>query len=427
MHSIRRNSIHCGHGAVPILASLLLLAALVLAGCGPSTPPTAPANGDEAHKAAPAADRLKPVKIGVVLSITGAASPQGTAARNVVELYRAQFAAVADRPVEWILYDDGSDIAATTAAVERVISQDAAAAVICCSDLRATAAIMPLVSAQQVPTLALTVLPPAAADDAVNDAADDWVFQIPPDDAVFVNALADHLETSGVSAVALLMADDARAAAAATALHRATTAKDIAIVAVQQFKSADDDLTGQLTAITSANPGALVVWAPPATAAAVLQQIKGLGWTAPVYQGYGDGIAVAAALSADWAAGVMVPVGKLTVAAALSDDDPQWSLLLAFREQYGNRFGLGNASGAAGYAHDAMLITMTALERAAAWGDRPGNHLSFRSQLRNSLAETFELPGVAGVFGYTDGRHGLDQRAAVIATLTGEGLWQPVE
>src|SRR5690606_2871624 len=93
-----------GPGRLTIVVLIITALAMLLAACGQGgggSPQEQPGNGEQVN----AAGRGRPIKIGVVLSITGHAGAQGEAARNAVDLLRDEFVQAGGRPLEWVVYD----------------------------------------------------------------------------------------------------------------------------------------------------------------------------------------------------------------------------------------------------------------------------------------------------------------------------------
>lgn len=423
-----------GLRGLPTLIFILMAVALLLAACGQGGGGAgSPAETNGEGEQTPPAGRGRPVKIGVVLSITGHGAAQGEAARNAVDLLRDDFAQAGGRPVEWIIYDDATDAATAQAAVQRLITQDGAAAVICCSTSHNTSAILPIALEHGVPVLTLSpvMLPLPGEDEAASGdvTPEEWVFQVPPGEEVLLDIIAGHMAQTGVTKAAFLGVNDERDDLVVAAFAKAVAARDMDVVAVEQFRRSEEDLEPQLTAIALAETEALVLWAPGGAAEAVHRQLRALGMSMPLYHGHGDGGGPLPAPGDPWLATTFVPVGKLPLATGLPEDDPQRELVQSFRERYENRFGAGSVTSFSGYAHDAMLLVTTALEEGLAGDGTATNPGTVRPLLRDALARLEDVPGVSGVFtfaGLTDGRHGLDGRALVLVGVGRTG-WEPVE
>lgn len=421
-----------GGRGLPILVIIITAVALLLAACGQGgsgagSPSDETADGEQTT----ATGRGRPIKIGVVLSITGHAGAQGEAARNAVELLRDDFIQAGGRPLEWIIYDDTTDAGTAQAAVERAITHDGAAAVICCSTSHNTMAVVPTVLEHGVPLLTLSpVLPPAQAEEETageDDQPVDWVFQIPPGEEVLMEIIAQHMAATGVTKAAFLGVNDERGDLVRGAFVTATGAREIEVAAEEHFRRSDEDLENQLTEVSLAGAEALVLWAPGSAAETVHRQMRELGMAMPVYHGHGEAGGPLQPPGDPLLATTFVPVGKLSVASQLPEDDPQRELVVPFRDRYENRFGPGSGNSFSGYAHDAMLLVTTGLTEVLADGGTAPTPGTLRPLLRDALAQLEDVPGVSGVFTFTALKgvhHGLDQRAAVLVGVGRTG-WEP--
>lgn len=425
-----------GPGRLTIVVLIITALAMLLAACGQGgggSPQEQPGNGEQVN----AAGRGRPIKIGVVLSITGHAGAQGEAARNAVDLLRDEFVQAGGRPLEWVVYDDATDAGTARAAVERAIIHDGAAAVICCSTSHNTMAVLSIIEDHGVPLLTLSpVLPPVRQEDGPADEGQqegnrpaDWVFQIPPGEEVLMEIIAQHMAGTGVAKAAFLGVNDERADQVQAAFVAAMAAHEIERAAMEHFRRGDEDLEAQLTAVSLAGAEALVLWAPGASAENVHRQLRELGMAMPVYHAHGEAGGPLPAPGEPLLATTFVPVGKLTMASHLAEDDPQRERVVPFRTRYENRFGAGSVNSFSGYAHDAMLLVSTALAEVLAEPGTATNPGTLRPLVRDALAQLEDVPGVSGVFTFSpsdESHRGLDGRAAVLVGVGRTG-WEPVQ
>lgn len=391
-------------------AAVLGIVVLFSAACGGTGGRPAGETGGSGGSGSPGAEAA-PIKIGVVVSITGNASSLGEPERNTVELFKGEFSEIAGHPVEWIVRDDASDPTQSVVQVNRLITEERVAAVVCCTTTPSSMAILDTVQQQQVPNISL-----AAGAQIVTPAAErKWVFKTPQNDALMVEILVDHMVAHGIKRVAFLGFNDAYGDGGRQAFRQVAAQKGIEITAEESFARTDRDVSGQISRMRATNPDAYLIWAIPPGANVAQQNMKDMNITAPIYQSHGVANRNFLELGGQAVEGTLLPAGKLLVAEDLPDDDPQKEVLLQYKQRYEERYGQGSANTFGGHAYDAMLILREAIQRAVGAGANPADLAAFRSALRDAIEQTRELVGISGIFTYSpDDHHGLDRRAAVM-------------
>ena len=389
--------------------AILGVVALIMAACGGGTSPAGGTGGGGGT--AGSGGEGTPIKIGVVVSITGNASSLGEPERNTVELFKDEFGQIAGHPVQWIVRDDASDPTQTVVQVNRLITEEGVAAVVCCTTTPSSMAIIEAVQQQQVPNISL-----AAGAQIVTPAADrKWVFKTPQNDALMVDVLVDHMVANGIKRVAFIGFNDAYGDGGRQAFRQAAAAKGIEITTEESFARTDRDVSGQIARMRATNPDAYLIWAIPPGANVAQQNMKDMNIAAPIYQSHGVANRNFLELGGASVEGTLLPAGKLLVAEHLPDSDPQRPVLLEYKRRYEERYGEGSANTFGGHAYDAMLILREAIQRAVEGGADPADLAGFRTALRDAIEQTRDLVGISGIFTYSpEDHHGLDRRAAVM-------------
>ncbi|ADU51915.1 Extracellular ligand-binding receptor [Thermaerobacter marianensis DSM 12885] len=391
-------------------AAMLGMVALLATACAGTGGQPAEETGGGGGNAGPGPAGT-PIKIGVVVSITGNASSLGEPERNTVELFKDEFSEIGGYPVQWIVRDDASDPTQSVVQVNRLIAEEGVAAVVCCTTTPSSMAILEPVQQQQVPNISL-----AAGAQIVTPASErKWVFKTPQNDALMVGVLVDHMVASGIKRVAFLGFNDAYGDGGRKAFREVASQKGIEITAEESFARTDRDVSGQISRMRATNPDAYLIWAIPPGANVAQQNMKDMNITAPIYQSHGVANRNFLELGGTAVEGTLLPAGKLLVAEDLPDSDPQKEILLAYKRRYEERYGEGSANTFGGHAYDAMLILREAIQRAVEAGTNPSDLAAFRSALRDAIEQTRELVGISGIFTYSpEDHHGLDRRAAVM-------------
>lgn len=401
-----RHSRHSRHSR--LYAPLAMLLVLIGTAC---SAPSGTASGDET------------IRIGVVVSSTGAAGSLGEPERNTISLFEEQFAEIGGVEIEWIIDDDASDPTQAVTAVKQMIDRENVHAVVCCTVSTNSLAILETVQGDEVPNISL-----AASAQIVEPAVDkEWVFKTPQNDVLMVEVLTEHMLEQGVGSVAFLGFDDAYGEGGQAAFEEAIADKEIELTGSESYGREDTDVTAQLTQLLRTDPDAFLIWAIPPGADVAQKGLVNLGFEGEIYQSHGVANSTFLELGGDAIEGTFLAAGKLLTADDLSDDDPQKEVLLEYRDSYEEEYGEGSANTFGGHAYDAMLVLEGAIERALEGDADPSDVEAFRSKLRDEIEATSDLPGTGGVFNYSPDDHaGLDTEAAVMLEIE-NGDWLLIE
>ena len=138
----------------------------------------------------------------------------------------------------------------------------------------------------------------------------------------------------------------------------------------------------------------------------------------PLFQSHGFGninYVKSAGAAAD---GVIFPAGRLLVADALPDKNPQKALLVDYKKKYEARYK-EEVSTFGGHAYDAFIILARALKDAGPGADK--------EKVRTANENIKGLVGTAGIFNFSPSDHnGLDINAFEMLTVK-NGKFVPFE
>lgn len=376
--------------------------------------------------AAPSVAARLPIKIGVVVDITGGSSSLGVPERNTFQLVQEDLdrqGGILGWPVRYIILDGESDPTKNAIAVRRLIDEERVVAVVCCTITPSSMAIIDAVQRAQVPNISL------AASAMIVEPVEDryWVFKTPQSDALVVDVLTDYMVRRGVRRLAWLGFADAYGQGGEAELLRLAPPKGIQIVANEKFNRTDTDVTAQVTRAARANPDAWLIWAIPPGANVAQRNIRDLGLTQPIYQSHGVANPQFLSLGGASVEGTILAVGKIIVADQLPDSDPQKPVLLDYVRRYEQRFGRGSVTTFGGHALDAALILHPAIERVLRPGVSPDDIRAFRAALREEIEKSTHIVGITGIFNMSARDHlGLDRRALAIVEVR-KGQWTLLE
>ena len=398
------------------LTALLLVALLAVfaAGCGSkATTTTSAATGTTAGSSTTvAAPTGEAVVIGAIVSATGPNSALGLQERNVLQMMETNINAaggVLGRPLKIVIEDDKSDAQAAVTAANKLIDQDKAVALIAATGSASTLAVKAITAPKGLPQMAM-----AAANDVTDKAPADWIWRTPQKDAMAAARALKYISgTLKVKKIAVLHDENAFGASGAAEIVKTASTYGLEIVANESYKTADTDVTAQLTKIKGANPEALVVWGTNPGPALAAKNMKQLSMTIPYIGSHGIANATFIKLAGDAAEGVVFPAGRLLVPASITDaaqkkvtDDFIAAYKAAYNGDSPNPFG--------GYAFEAVSLLVNAITKA-------GKTDPAAIQAALNATQGFVMPD--GVYNYSATNHdGLTADDMIMVKIQG-GTW----
>jgi branched-chain amino acid transport system substrate-binding protein len=414
------------HGArtIPGISLVLLLAAIVavallVTACGGGTTTTTAAQGGTETTAASggttissvAAPTGDPIVIGAIVSATGPGAALGEQERNVLTMEQDIINAkggILGRPLKIVIEDDKSDPKEAVTAVNKLLSQDKAIAIIAATTSSSTLAIKEITAAKGVPQIAM-----AAANDVTGKAPMEWIWRTPQKDALAVERALDYV-TKGlkVKKIAILHDENAFGSSGAAEIAKQAPALGLEVVATESYKTADTDMTAQLTKIKGANPEVLVVWGTNPGPALAAKNMKQLGMTIPYVGSHGIANKKFIELAGDGAEGVVFPAGRLLVPDSITDAK-QKEVTEAFIHAYAAAYS-AQPNPFAGYAFEAITILADAIGRAGS---------TDAAAIQTALNATTGFPGPDGIYNYSATDHdGLVASDMIMVKIQG-GTW----
>ncbi len=389
------------------LTLLLALTALVvlLVACQPATPPAeeaapaeeeaapaeeeaAPAEEEAApaeEEAAPAEEEATPetemveqITIGVYEPMTGSQAAGGELTMMGVNLAYKQVPEVLGVPIRLVLVDNRSDKAEAATAVQRLIEQEGAIAIIGSYGSSNSMAGGEVAERAGIPVMGCSPTNPLVTQ------GKDYYFRACFIDPFQGRVMAKYaVEELGVETVAIIqdVAQDYSVGLASffrEAFIELTGGPE-GIVAFTSYQTGDQDFTAQLGSVMAANPDAIYAPGYFGDGALLAKQARELG-----YEGYimgGDG----------WEAPELIEIGGSAAEGLLLSThyhpDAQLSpasapFVEAFEAEYGER---PSAFAALGY--DAYMLVIDAIERANSFDPKA---------IRDAMAATENFPGVTG-------------------------------
>jgi len=384
------------------LTSLVIMVAagLLLSGC---------TSGKDAGNKAGVAN--EPYKIGAVVDISGNSSSLGLPERDTLLMQVEKLNAgggINGHPVELTILDNKSDETEAVLAVKKLIEQKVLA-VLGCSASGTSMAMINTVQNEKVPMISM-----AAASTIVEPVKDrQWVFKTAQSDIVTVKKIIGYLKEKGITKVAFLYMNNAYGDGGKKVFINEAAAAGIEIAVEEKFEASDKDMTPQLTKVKSSSAQAAIVWAIPPSASIITKNFRDIGLSIPLIHSHGVGNQSFIDLAQGAADGVILPIGKLTVASQIPDSDPQKKVLLGYIDDYTKKYNTApNSFG--GYAADALSLLVSAIQKAG----------PDRAAIRDQLEKTQNFTGVSGVFNIsTQDHNGLGEDSMVLVQIQ-NGQWK---
>ncbi|HET8631499.1 MAG TPA: ABC transporter substrate-binding protein [Thermomicrobiales bacterium] len=376
-----------GAAATTVPATTAPTAAPTTAAASPSAAAAVPTAASPAAGSPAATGPAKPVKIGAVLSLTGAAQVYGTVQKNGIQLAVDEINSknlIPGVQLVPVIEDDASTKDQGLTAFEKVIKTDNVTAIIGPTLSNTAVATYPVAQQAGVPTLGISVTASTGITDTGNEIFRDSLAEY----QVIPVAIKTAKDTLGLKKVAILYGnDDAFTKAGYDVFKKALDDNGIQITSTQTFAKGDTDFSAQLTAIKGTNPDAIAVSALINEATQIVTQARQLGIKATIIGGNGFNSPALIKNAGPAAEGVIVGA-----AWHAGSDTPQNQ---EFIKNYKAKFNADPDQFAA-QAYAGVYILADAIKRAGPNVDR--------SSLRDALTQVKNLPTVLGNFSFLPNR-----------------------
>lgn len=324
------------------------------------------------------------VKIGGNFELTGDAAAYGTPMSEAAKLAVKEVnenGGVLGGEVEYVEYDNTSDLTEAASVAQRLASEDVVGIVGPATTGDSNAQI-PVIQEAAVPA----ILPAATGNGMTLDDNGDvfeYLFRVAFEDAFQGRAAATYVtETLGAQTAALFVDQSTDYA---TGLEQAFTEEFEAlggqVVTTESFQSGDTDFTASLTSLLSQEFDVLYVPGYYTEVGLLIKQARELGITQPIVGGDGLGNQTLVDLAG---ASNVNDVYYTAHYSPLSDDEDLQDFLTKFEEEYGKQ-----ADQFAVLSYDATMLLLDAVERAGS---------TDRQAVTDALAATETFDGLTGTF-----------------------------
>lgn len=341
-----------------------------------------------------------PIRVGVVISVTGPAAFLGDPQLKTLQLYVEKInkeGGVLGRPLELVQYDDGGDAAKANSFAKRLIENDKVDIILGGSSTGSTMAMVPLAEKAETPFISF------AGAVVIVEPTRKWVFKTPHTDRMAAEKVFEDMKKRGITKVALLSETSGFGQSGRKETQAVASKYGITLVADETYGPKDTDVTAQLTKIKG-TPGveSVFVFGFGQAPAVVTKNYAQLGMTIPLYQSHGVASDEYLRLSGPAANGVRIPSPALLVYDKLASSDPQQKVVSDYAKTYALRWK-EHPSTFGGYAYDGLLIAVDAVKRAGG---------TDKAKVRDAIEKTRGFVGTSGIFNMSPADHmGLDRSA----------------
>ena len=382
------------------VAAFVFSALLVLPGCGETETGT-----------------KEPIKIGVVLSESGANEPLGKPEANAIDLFVKRIneaGGIDGHEVEVIIKDDQSDANKAQQAVVELLQQEDVVAVIGSSGTGTTIAMKQETAKAEVPQVCM------AAGANIMEGGNTWIFRTPPTATEAGKKVLGYIaDTLKVKKTALLYDTNPFGTDGKNVVEAEAPDFGLEVVVSEGYQTdeSEEGMDTHLTNIMTYDPEVVVVWGTNPGPAKIAKRMRDKGIDLPYVGSHGIANQAFIELAGEAANGVVFPAGKMLIyEQVLEPGTEEYDFIKDFSDAYFEEYG-EQINTFAGHGWDAILIITEALKRAGV-GATP-------AELRDEIEATEGLVGTAGIFTYTvEDHNGLTPDDLTMVEIV-ESKWEP--
>lgn len=395
--------------AAAAVGALLLIAT---AACSSGAPSTAAG----ANVAAAAA----PLKVGVLVGLTGSYAALGSVQRDAIQLYFDDInesGGIDGQQVELTVLDTASEPATAINQLRQLAVQDEVDIVLGPSSSSEAIALKPFAASLKIPVLSL-----ASAESIVTPASEaTYIFKAYTDTKLALEAQMELLKERDWTKVALLSVNNGYGQEAALGIDAFITEYKFDLVANEVFDATATDVTAQLTKIGESDPDVVLVWAVNPANAVVAKTAAAMDFKPVLFHSAGAGAPSYISTAGAAGEGTLLQGSKVLAAGSMATDDSQYAVTQNFVEKYTAKYSEAPGQYAAS-AWDASLLLSNAVTTMTADGT---DLQALRDGLRDSLENnTKGLIGVNGVFTFTPEFHGPTGLTGLAVLQVKDGAFQ---
>ncbi len=351
------------------------------------------------------------VTVGINIGTTGPGAAIGIPTKETVLMWPRK---IGDQIAHYVLLDDASDVTSAVRNIHKLINEHKVDVIVGPNLTPNALAALDTVSQSQTPMVVL------AASASIVEPQDDkrrWVFKMPQNDSLMADALARHMQKTGVKTVGFIGFADAYGNSWWDEFSAAAKANGIQVVSDERYQRNDTSVTGQVLKLMSLKPDAILVAGSGAPAVLPQKTLVERGYQGKIFQTHGIASPQFLQLGGKDIEDTYFPTGPVVVARELPESHPVREVAVDFVERYEAKHGPNSSTQFAGDAWGAWILLNDAVLRAAKGGAEPGTP-EFRRALRDALENTRNITVPNGVLNISAEDHqGFDERAVVMGVV----------
>ena len=386
-----------------LLTAGALLAFAALTGCAGAadTAPTT-SNGGSGDGANTVAEK-EPIRIGVLLGLTGAYAALGVPSANAVELFFEQENAnggINGHPIEWVLLDSESDETVLVNQFRRLATERNVHAVIGPSASGEATALRTFSLEYGLPTIglvssSLAVEPPEEAL---------YMFKQYTGTTESLRAQLTFAQEQGWERIGLIYANNGYGQDPANRLEDLAAEYGLTVTGMEPFEPTDTDMTAQLGRLGDGNPDAVLVWAVNPANAIIANSAEAIGFEPALFNSPGAGSIEYITIGGSAVEGTYLQGSQVLAFESMDPAGPAYQLTKDLVEKYQAAFGEAAGQYAAN-GWDGGILIKNAIEQA---GDLdPSDVQGTRDAIRDALEnKTISIPAVNSTYTFTPEFHG---------------------
>ncbi len=236
------------------------------------------------------AQNAKPLKIGLLLSLSGPAASFGIPERDAVELIVNDLnekGGVNGRKLELAIYDDTTNPTEAARGATKLVREDGVVAIIGASTGSGTLAAAPIAAREKVPMLAPNATISVTARDSQSYP---YVFRTMSNDLVNTKRLYDAVIASGAKKVAIFYQEDAYGKDSAVYVKKIADERGTPITDMASAPLKSIEVAAQAVKLRGGSPDAVIMQVTaPALGAAFVRAAKQVGLDVPIWGSMGLG------------------------------------------------------------------------------------------------------------------------------------------
>jgi len=333
------------------------------------------------------------IKIGAILAVTGPMSFLGAPEARTLEMLVEEANAkggMSGHHVELIIKDSAGNPEKAVSFAKQLIEEDKVVAIVGPSSSGETMQIKKIAEDGKTPLLS------CAAAEVIVEPLASYVFKVAQKDSDAVKMIYKEMNKLGLGSIAVLADNTGFGKAGQEQLVKIAPEFNIKIVENDVYDKAANDLSAVVAKIkANKDVQAVVNWSVVPAQSIVAKNIRQMGWNVPIFQSHGFANIKFAEAAGAAAEGIIFPAGRLLIASELPANHPQKALLMDYTQKYESKFK-ENVSTFGGHTYDTFIILDAAVKKAGSIE---------RDKVRAAIEQLQNLPGVGGVFSFSDKDH----------------------